>query len=82
MRNLLRKSAVTNTALVVVVLRQVAVSSTASRLFGAVHPRNIADSFRWTGLYALWIAIAQEALAGDIFLYVKAHHVPRTSFLT
>lgn len=54
---------------------------TAVRFFGTINPGNVADSFCRAGFYALRIAVAKEAFAGDIFFNVKAHHVPRTSFL-
>ena len=54
---------------------------TAVRFLGTINPGNVADSFCRAGFYALRIAVAKEAFAGDIFFNVKAHDVPRTSFL-
>ena len=54
---------------------------TAVRFLGPINPGNVADSFCRTGFYALRIAVAKETFAGDILFSVKAHHVPRTSFL-
>ena len=72
----------TNTALVVVVLRQIAVRNTASRFFRTIRPRNVADGFSRAGFYAFRIAVAEKAFAGDVLLNVEAHHVPRAGLLT
>ena len=71
----------TNTALVVVVLGHIAVRNAAGRFFGAIHPRNVANRFGRAGFHAFRIAVAEEALAGDVLFNVEAHHVPGAGFL-
>ncbi len=71
----------TNTALVVVVLRHIAVRNAAGRFFGTIHPGYVADGFGRAGFHAFRIAVAEKALAGDVLFNVEAHHVPGAGFL-
>ena len=71
----------TNTALVVVVLRHIAVRNAAGRFFGTIHPGYVADGFGRAGFHAFRIAVAEKAVAGDVLFNVEAHHVPGAGFL-